>query len=90
MWLRFLYPTPKLEVRAVVLREGKLLLVREATDGRWSLPGGCIDLGGSLSRAAEREVLEESGYEVNAVKLFQSQTLIIGRTRGRRGSTSFD
>jgi ADP-ribose pyrophosphatase YjhB (NUDIX family) len=40
MWLRFLYPTPKLDVRAVVLREGKLLLVREATDGRWSLPGG--------------------------------------------------
>jgi ADP-ribose pyrophosphatase YjhB (NUDIX family) len=69
MWLRFLYPTPKLDVRAVVPHEDQLLLVREATDGRWSLPGGWIDLGDSLSQAAEREVREESGYDVRAVKL---------------------
>jgi ADP-ribose pyrophosphatase YjhB (NUDIX family) len=69
MWLRFLYPTPKLDVRAVVVQKGQLLLVREAADGRWSLPGGWVDRGDSLSRAAEREVREESGYDVRAVKV---------------------
>ncbi len=83
MWLRFLYPTPKLDVRAVVLHEAKLLLVHEATDGRWSLPGGWIDLGDSLSRAAAREVREESGYDVRAVKLI-SVSNVDHRPDGRR------
>jgi ADP-ribose pyrophosphatase YjhB (NUDIX family) len=63
------YATPKVDVRAVVEQNGKLLLVRESQDGLWSLPGGWVDLGESPSRAAEREVLEETGYEVKARKL---------------------
>jgi ADP-ribose pyrophosphatase YjhB (NUDIX family) len=82
MWLRFLYPTPKLDVRAVVLHEDKLLLVHEATDRRWSLPGGWIDLGDSLSRAAVREVREESGYDVEPVKLI-SVSNVAHRPDGR-------
>ena len=63
------YATPKVDVRAAVFREGRLLLVRETEDGGWSLPGGWADVGDSPSVAAVREVREESGYEVVARKL---------------------
>jgi ADP-ribose pyrophosphatase YjhB (NUDIX family) len=58
------YVTPKVDVRGAVFdRAGRLLLVREVSDGRWSLPGGWADVGDSPVRAVEREILEESGYE---------------------------
>lgn len=64
------YATPKLDVRAVVLdAEDSVLLVREKEDGRWTLPGGWVDVGDSPGGAAEREVEEESGYKVRAVEL---------------------
>jgi ADP-ribose pyrophosphatase YjhB (NUDIX family) len=63
------YATPKLDVRAAVFRDERILLVKERSDGRWTLPGGFADVGDSPSSAAEREVREESGYEVRAVKL---------------------
>jgi len=63
------YPTPKLDVRAVVFRADALLLVRERKSGRWTFPGGWADVGDTPSRAAERETLEESGYHVRATKL---------------------
>lgn len=63
------YPTPKVDVRAGVFRDGRVLLVREAADGRWSLPGGWADEHLSPCESVEREVLEESGYRVRAVKL---------------------
>jgi ADP-ribose pyrophosphatase YjhB (NUDIX family) len=63
------YPTPKVDVRAVVFRGEELLLVRERRSGRWTLPGGWADAGDTPSLAAERETLEESGYRVRARKL---------------------
>jgi ADP-ribose pyrophosphatase YjhB (NUDIX family) len=63
------YPTPKIDVRAVVPRDGKLLFVREVTDGHWSLPGGWADIGASPGEMAVRETREETGYEVRATKL---------------------
>lgn len=63
------YTTPKVDVRAAVFDNGRLLLVRETEDGCWSLPGGWADVGDSPSVAAVREVREESGYEVQARKL---------------------
>jgi ADP-ribose pyrophosphatase YjhB (NUDIX family) len=63
------YPTPKVDVRAVVFRGEELLLVRERRSGRWTLPGGWADAGDTPSRAAERETLEESGYRVRAGKV---------------------
>jgi ADP-ribose pyrophosphatase YjhB (NUDIX family) len=63
------YPTPKVDVRAVVFRGGELLLVRERRNGRWTFPGGWADAGDTPSLAAERETLEESGYRVRAEKL---------------------
>lgn len=68
-WLKQSYPTPKVDVRGVVFREGRILLVRELTDGRWALPGGWADVGESLAEAVVREVREESGYTTRAVKL---------------------
>lgn len=63
------YATPKVDGRGVVFRDGKILLVREVRDGGWTLPGGFADVGDSPSEAVVREVLEESGYIVRAVKL---------------------
>lgn len=63
------YPTPKLDVRAVVIHGGRILLVREREDGGWALPGGWADIGESPARAAERETAEEAGVEVSARKL---------------------
>lgn len=63
------YATPKVDVRAVVFRDGKLLLVRERDDGCWSLPGGWADVGSSPREVAEKEVREETGYRVRAVRL---------------------
>ncbi len=63
------YPTPKVDVRAAVFRDDRILLVRETHDGRWSMPGGWADIGDSPGEAAAREVLEESGFRVTPVKL---------------------
>jgi ADP-ribose pyrophosphatase YjhB (NUDIX family) len=63
------YPTPKVDVRAVVFRGDELLLVREARTQRWTLPGGWADVGDTPGIAAERETLEESGYRVRAEKV---------------------
>ena len=63
------YATPKTDVRAFVLRNGKLLMVREAADGLWSLPGGWADVGDSPSEAVCREVEEETGLKVKVTKL---------------------
>ena len=64
------YATPKIDVRGVIFDEQeRLLLMREKTDGRWSLPGGWADPGDSPSAAVTREILEETGYHSSAVKL---------------------
>ena len=64
------YVTPKVDIRAVVFNEqGQILLVRERSDGRWSLPGGWADVGYSPREIAVKEVREETGLEVRAVRL---------------------
>jgi len=67
------HATPKLDVRTAVFRAGargmEILLVREMSDGLWTLPGGWADVGESPSEAAAREVLEESGYVVRITRL---------------------
>jgi ADP-ribose pyrophosphatase YjhB (NUDIX family) len=63
------YPTPKVDVRALVFRGDELLFVRERKSGGWTFPGGWADIGETPARAAERETLEESGYRVSAHKL---------------------
>jgi ADP-ribose pyrophosphatase YjhB (NUDIX family) len=63
------YATPKVDVRGAVFHQEKLLLVRERSDGGWSMPGGWADVGDIPSKAAEREVWEEAGCRVSARKL---------------------
>jgi 8-oxo-dGTP pyrophosphatase MutT (NUDIX family) len=58
------YATPKIDVRGAVVRDDRILLVQERTDGRWCMPGGWADVGEYPSRAVAREVWEESGFEV--------------------------
>jgi len=63
------YTTPKIDVRGAVVHEGKILLIQERMDGKWAMPGGWADLGNAPASVAEREVWEESGYEVKAEKV---------------------
>jgi ADP-ribose pyrophosphatase YjhB (NUDIX family) len=64
------YPTPKLDVRALIVDEvGHILLVQERSDGCWTLPGGWCDIGDSPADAVVREVVEETGLECQAVQL---------------------
>jgi ADP-ribose pyrophosphatase YjhB (NUDIX family) len=63
------YATPKVDIRTAVFDQNKVLLVKERSDGLWTLPGGWADVGESPALAALREVREESGYEVVIKKL---------------------
>jgi ADP-ribose pyrophosphatase YjhB (NUDIX family) len=63
------YATPKVDVRGVVFQHGRLLLVREASDGLWTLPGGWADVNQSAGESVVREVHEESGFQTRALKL---------------------
>ncbi len=63
------YATPKVDVRGVVFRDGRILMVKEKIDGHWSLPGGWADIGLSPKEIAVKEVREESGYIVEPVRL---------------------
>ena len=63
------YATPKVDIRAVVFKVNKILMVRENSDGDWSLPGGWGDIGLTPSEVAVKEVKEESGFDVKAIKL---------------------
>ncbi|MCA9887557.1 MAG: NUDIX hydrolase [Anaerolineae bacterium] len=64
------YMTPKVDVRGVVVNpQRELLLVREASDGLWTLPGGWADVHDTPAQAVEREIKEESGYDARAIKL---------------------
>ncbi len=65
------YSTPLVEVRAAILDRGsRILLVREASDGRWTLPGGFADVGRSPRENIVKEVLEEASIRVDARTLY--------------------
>jgi len=63
------YATPKVDVRGAVFQDDRILLVKERSDGKWSLPGGWADVGESPSESVEREVWEESGFHVRPLRL---------------------
>ncbi|HET9503863.1 MAG TPA: NUDIX hydrolase [Hymenobacter sp.] len=65
------YPTPKVDIRAVLFRgTDEVLLVQEKLDGgRWSLPGGWAEVGLTPFEVAVKEVREETGLETEAVRL---------------------
>jgi len=63
------YATPKIDVRAAVLKDGNILLVQETTDNCWAMPGGWADVGDIPTEVAVRETKEESGFDVKPVKV---------------------
>ncbi|MBC7299307.1 MAG: NUDIX hydrolase N-terminal domain-containing protein, partial [Demequina sp.] len=64
------YMTPKVDVRGGVFDDqGRILLIRDCSDERWTLPGGWCDVLEPPSLTVEREVEEESGITVRASKL---------------------
>lgn len=58
------FQTPKVDVRSVVIKDGKILMVRERIDGRYSMPGGFADINYSPAEVAVKEVREETGLNV--------------------------
>ncbi len=63
------YATPKVDVRAAAFIDGRVLLVREISDGGWTLPGGWADVNQTAAECVVREVAEESGFQARALKL---------------------
>jgi ADP-ribose pyrophosphatase YjhB (NUDIX family) len=63
------YATPKIDVRAGVISDNKILLVQERTDNMWAMPGGWADIGDIPSEVAIRETKEESGFDVKPTKV---------------------
>lgn len=63
------YPTPKVDVRGLVIKDGKVLLIQERTDGKWAMPGGWCDIGYSASENIVKEVHEEAGLVVRPVRV---------------------
>lgn len=63
------YATPKVDVRGAAFKDNKILLVKESSDGRWSLPGGWVDINETPSEAICKEIFEESGFKAKAIKL---------------------
>ena len=64
---------PRVGVGAIVIRDGKVLLVKRGVPpgkGLWAIPGGMIELGETIQQAAEREILEETGISVRAKEAF--------------------
>jgi ADP-ribose pyrophosphatase YjhB (NUDIX family) len=63
------YATPKVDVRGAAFRDGRVLMVREVSDGGWTLPGGWADVNQTAAECVIREIAEESGFLARAVKL---------------------
>lgn len=63
------YQTPKIDVRGVVFKDDKILMVKENLDNKWSLPGGFCEVGLSPKENIVKEIKEESGFDVEAIKL---------------------
>src|SRR5690625_749623 len=68
------YQTPKVDVRAVIFKGEKILMVKEEADNLWALPGGWGDIGLTPSEVAVTEVKEEAGLDVKPTKLIDRKS----------------
>lgn len=66
------YQTPKIDTRAAIFQNGKILLVHEA-NGTWALPGGWVDVNVSAAENTVKEVKEESGLDVKVKRIIAVQ-----------------
>jgi len=77
---------PKAAVGAVVIEEGRILLVKRKyppKKGNWAIPGGSVNLGESLQAAAEREIMEETGLIIEAKEPVYTFDLIEHDSKGK-------
>lgn len=72
------YATPKVDVRGAVIEGDAVLLVRERSDGLWTLPGGFADVGLSAAGNVAKEIREEAGISVEVRRLFSVRHKAIG------------
>lgn len=95
---RVMFYDPKMAVICVVPRNGKVLMIRRATDlgyGLWGLPGGFVDRGEQLESAAAREVWEETGLKVEVGRLLglfseSGNPVIVAAYAGRETGGTLD
>ena len=67
------YKNPKLTADGVIIREGKILLIKRKNEpfkGKWALPGGFVEYGERVEDTVIREVLEETGLKTSIKKIF--------------------
>lgn len=64
------YATPKVDVRGAVIENDRILLVKEASDGLWTLPGGFADVGISPGENVVKEIWEEASIKVSAEAVY--------------------
>lgn len=67
------YQTPKLDTRAAIFKDDKILLVRETESNKWSMPGGWVDVDQSVKSNTIKEVKEEAGLDVEAERVIALQ-----------------
>jgi 8-oxo-dGTP diphosphatase len=81
------YPeAPIVGVGAVIIDENRVLLIqrgREPLQGEWSLPGGALELGETLEQGVRREVLEETGLEIEPMQIVEVFDRIVRDEAGR-------
>jgi ADP-ribose pyrophosphatase len=82
-----LYPSlPVVGVGVVVVRDGRLLMIRRSKEpgkGKWSIPGGRLELGETIFEGARREAAEETSIDVNVKRFLDTTETIIRENGGR-------
>ncbi|OGO23290.1 MAG: hypothetical protein A2Z28_03315 [Chloroflexi bacterium RBG_16_51_9] len=82
-----LYPAhPTVAVSAIIFKEERVLMIKrskEPNKGKWSIPGGGIELGETLDQAVKREVREECSIEIEVERVFYTTENIIRDDDGR-------
>ncbi len=63
------YATPKVDVRGIIFEKNKILLVKEKSDNKWTVPGGWADVNLSPAENVVKEIKEEAGVDSKAKRL---------------------
>src|SRR6056297_1702027 len=67
------YPTPKVDIRAAIFQDNKILMVKEKMDGHWALPGGWADQDLTIRENLIKEAMEEAGAKIKPLQVLAIQ-----------------